>query len=211
MSIPVLINKDPLTQKVCVVCSNPTDAEMSSYDGEDKVVCDDCDEYFEWCEICQTRNHSEYSTPCRHLFWDDEVGVFRGFGTYKNDWQKGKNPFLAMLGMAGVEFAIDLRRSLLAHKYYFQFRGSIFGAESIEYQLLKESGKMSWEYKGCLDRVFEEKDPEKQELIATGINWLMSLWAGCDDDWDSPETKESDLVAAEWCNEFLDAQGEKSY
>jgi hypothetical protein len=203
MSTPVLISKDPLTQKVCVVCSNPTDAEISSYDGEDKIVCDDCDSYFAWCGICKTNHYAEDYSPCRHLFWDEKTGNWNGFGAHKDNWQNGKESFLALLEMAGVEFAIDLRRSLLAHKYYFQFRGSIFGAESIEYQLLKESGKMSWEYKGCLDRVFEEEDPKKQQLVETGINWLMSLWAGCDDDWANPETEDAGLVAAEWCDEFI--------
>jgi hypothetical protein len=109
MSTSVLVSKDPLTQKVCAICSNPTDTEISSYNGEDKIVCDDCDSYFAWCGICKTNHYAEDYSPCRHLFRDEKTGDWIGFGAHKDNWQNGKEPFLALLEMAGVEFAIDLR------------------------------------------------------------------------------------------------------
>ena len=44
---------ETLTQN-CSQCDELTEAESSSYNGENCIVCDDCDSHYQWCIVCGT-------------------------------------------------------------------------------------------------------------------------------------------------------------
>lgn len=186
----------------CECCQKFCNQELASYDYESKIICDNCNQYFEWCNVCKTSHDVHFNTPCRHLFWDEYQGFWGGFGIDPLDWKAGKEPIIAALDTTGKDFAVRLKMSLLAHKYCFNFYGCIFGVERVVCDLLEDNGKISPNH--ALNRVFSIKDSEQQRKAASGINWLVSLWAGrIEEGWDTPETIEADIIVAGWVDEWL--------
>jgi hypothetical protein len=183
----------------CSDCDCETDAEPSSYCGKEVVVCDRCDEDYEWCSICQTHKYTNFQSPCRHLFYSD--GEWLGSGSHETDWETCKPGFFAMLELIGVTAVQALKASLGLHKYFHQFSGTIFGYHSITADWFDESGSYrDWGY--TLNSVMSHNPPADAEGIAIGVQWLVSLYAGCHGKWE-PKTPEADLVTIQWIDEWL--------
>jgi hypothetical protein len=184
--------------------------ESSIYDGEDCIVCDDCDSHYQWCNVCET--HASDEPLCRHLYYDDN-GELNGSGTYRSNWEKNKYPFFALLNLIGREAAIALKTSLENHKYYHQFRGSIFGFDSLDATWFV--GDRVIHANPYFAPVFTCSDPYLQPVfncdsektgIVQAVNWLVSLYSGCYGSswWESDiVTPEQDLLTASWIGDWL--------
>jgi len=193
----------------CRDCDCETENEEDNYEGENAIICEDCAQYYEWCEVCQTCNFAEGEDPCRHMFWGNNREGWGGCGTHShNNHTSEKADFSALLSMIGIESAKQLKQSLELHKYYFQFRGSTFGVEHVFANLFNADGEIKYDgnyYWDKLNQVFDIKDEKLQEPITASINWLMSLWSGSSEKWEI-ETEAADLKTAKWITEWLDAQ-----
>ena len=187
----------------CSQCGELTEAESSSYNFENCVICDDCDSHYQWCNVCET--HTSDEPLCRHLYYDND-GELNGSGTYRSNWEENKYPFFSLLNLIGREAAIALKASLENHKYHHQFSGSIFRVERIN---------ATW-FVG--DRVIYanpyfasvfDGDLDNEEEIVQAVNWLMSLYSGCyGSGWEPDiDTPEQDLLTASWIGDWLIANG----
>jgi hypothetical protein len=181
----------------CAVCETTEDLVEGIYDGEEKAVCSCCESsYYAYCNICESWNYAENQEPCRHLFWDDAVGDWSGCGSDRQDYKENVWALLELLDRAVV---VRLKDSLRRHRYYLQFCGSIFGVEEIRTELY-DGHRVTW-VPEAFRRVFEA-DLDSTASARNGVNWLMSLWAGYEDNWE-PETPEADELTAGWIEEWL--------
>lgn len=185
---------------ICDECGRPTDAEPDIYDGKEQRLCDSCDCDYVWCNICNDRLHAEDSL-CRHLFYSGEWEDYGGCGS--SDWESHKTSFFAVLDKIGDEAAKALTAALRLHRYFHQFRGSIFGYESFTADWWDETGQRRGYGHLFTESLFEEEE----EAMAIGVQWLASLWAGTgypkEGDGGLPMTPQADDRTAEWIEEWL--------
>lgn len=194
--------------KSCADCGCETEYDGGTYDGEEKVICDSCDQFYAWCQICQSHNHSEGCDPCRHLFWNNDRGTWAGAGSDCMELEDCKPQFLKMLDLIGADVAAQIKSGLEVHKYYFQMRGSIFRTEEIYCELPDSEGWMCGHY-DLFQNFFVSENEEFAFAARDGVNLLMSLWSGCSSDGWEPETEEADNTLAGWIQEWK-SQKEKS-
>lgn len=182
----------------CIVCETTEDLAEGIYDGEKKAVCGCCESYFAYCNICGGRNYAENQDPCRHLFWDDAVSDWSGCGSDRQDY---KEYVWALLELLDRDVVVRLKDSLEKHRYYFQFRASIFGVEEIHTELYDASkDRVTWVSEAF--RPIFDADPDSTASAREGVNWILSLWAGYDGNWEA-ETAAADKMTAEWIEEWL--------
>lgn len=160
------------------------------------------DEYTVYCDVCQEDYPDD--NPCRHLSWNDDIGVWGGCGCL--DYlqpEDYKESFLAVLEKIGTEAARQLERSLKEHRYYFQFYGPMFGPYHLTAYLLSEDG-----YNNQGDRFTDELTDEEEQEMSLGMQWLMSLWSGYSTILGDrePQTAEYDNITVQWVQEWLESQ-----
>ena len=185
---------------VCSCCGVETDEESDSYLGEELIMCEGCGDHYQWCKVCNTHNSDDW---CRHVY-QDLNGEICGSGGDNWDWSK--ESFIVLLDFLGVEPSKQLRNALAQHKYHHRFSGSCFGAQCLNTRWYQPDGTCVYGEK-YFEPLFQRHSPENAETIAEGVNWLVSLYSGCNNehgifvpDLDTPK---QDLLTVEWIDEWL--------
>jgi hypothetical protein len=205
MTIALFESNGP--QPLCSCCNEPVDANCvtDSYDGVERVMCEDCDSDFTYCRYCDTR----YSPPeCRHLFWSDDWGDFGGCGycEHDNTHDLYKQPVWRLLAFLGIDASEKLLWALRSHRYFHQVHGSTFSQEGLTVRWGDRDGRVH-SYGRLLDGLFE-RDPDTEEMrqLVIAVEWLLSLWAGDEctgEDHGLAKTPDADDLTASWVQEWL--------
>lgn len=52
---------EPTALNKCSDCGELTDAPIDSYMDDERIVCEDCNSHYQWCNVCQTHLNDELS------------------------------------------------------------------------------------------------------------------------------------------------------
>lgn len=153
------------------------------------------DGYFDYCDECLSEETVECTVcaervyrddPCRHVFYHE--GEWHGCGSCEVDADRHRDSLFTVLertGLAGV-----LKDALARHECNIRYCGPMIGTQLIEFRLNAEDYGAAF-----TDAMNDADDPDVEERMSVGIQWLVSLQPG--------KTEEADDLTAKWIDEWI--------
>lgn len=146
--------------------------------------CDECfsEETVE-CTVCVERVCQD--EPCRHVFYHESE--WHGCGSCEVDAEQHRDSLFTVLDRTGL--AGTLKKALARHECNIRYYGPIIGTQFIEFRLDAEDYGAAF-----TDALNDADDPDVEERMSVGIQWLVSLQPG--------KTEEADDLTAKWIDEW---------
>jgi hypothetical protein len=145
----------------------------------DTGLCDDCEEYYVYCSVCDEQHHED--DLCRHLFWDRKEGWWAGPGADDpcyNNIDKYKASVLFALHQLQPSVLEDLRICLHNGTLQFCLCGTTFGVDGIEFHGQDDAGEVIYcqnIVENMHGKVYDEWNEEQTHQFEAGFEWLMAL------------------------------------
>lgn len=172
-------------------------------------MCEACEEYHVWCDVCKVWHSTEGDT-CRHVFWT-EWG-WAGAGSRESDWDDWKWPFFAFLDlMASIEdpeidgypdLVTGIEAEITKHAFWTRLEGPMLGTPDLRFYRLRPDlhpsvGSLGFARITASEIYGEDEDDsdwdddddgDPDDSVSDGFAWLQSLCAD-----ETPEANERTL------------------
>jgi hypothetical protein len=141
-------------------------------------------EGFVYCKICDCWDIESPEHYCRHLFWSPVSSMVMGCGCTETEADSHKESFFKMLDK--TKLAKQLAAAIKSGKYETQYRGDIFGYNSMDCYL---------DGHNYGSRFTNNLSQKRMEAMTDGVGWLNTLVPG--------KTKEAEKITLKWIGEYL--------
>lgn len=206
------IEHQAVLEDECRDCGK-TVAELEAEGEPSEIInglCENCESDYVWCEVCQQMiDEDTASYRHRHLYWDSEIGDWRGIGTYmdERDYQTVRDSLSFLCDLIGGTFVTNLAYTIQTMQMGFDsihFSGSMLGYSSLNLSLHvppPHTNRWSslWFYSITDSEIRRwneqcERD-DLEEALTPAIQWLIGL--------DNDKTEKDNHRTLEWLNSWM--------
>jgi hypothetical protein len=163
---------------ICVYCGTAVDVHEDSY------LCEECEEFHVFCEVCEEYMPDEDALMHRHLWWHEDDGIWLGAGNMRQSLEYVKEIKASLLAVAqDAGMVAPLRQAIQRGEMgYDAIR--LVGYNDV---FLSLPGDNIFHLS---DRISRLRLEEEEEKYADGILWLISLG--------NERTPEANKLTLEW-------------